>query len=472
MNRYLIPSSRMILVLPLLVLSACTTTRTAKEGTTVIEAVPVETAPEPQMPLFYPDHEVADVTEIPQKLDELAAAAGNQLKIEPACRDNLLREFRSRYFAPWTATHSLYDRADTIESMRQLEHHTWFGVNLRRVDPKWLHELIDSCNLGSFPSRSDLAIAVAPGHLRGLPTSLPLFDSRDGFPFDMLEYPQLKLNEPLRVVHATRDGVWLFVETPYSNGWIQARDVALVDHGFADTWMKQPLAVLVHDQVPITDGYQLRFHAKLGTLFPVVQESPDSIQVTVAGAGDEAKARSAVVTLARKDARSFPVEFTAETVAAVGNQMMGEPYGWGEMYGLRDCSALLRDFFLPFGIWLPRTSSDQIASFPKTVPLAGRTPEEKRQIIRRDGKPFLSILHKTGHIMLYVGTDSKGRDLVLHDAWSVPVKRGEGQREKMIGKVVITTLEPGKELGLLSGRSLVDRISEMGTITDRCGGKR
>jgi hypothetical protein len=138
------------------------------------------------------------------------------------------------------------------------------------------------------------------------------------------------------------------------------------------------------------------------------------------------------------------------------------------MFGLRDCSAMLRDFFQPFGIWLPRTTADQIASVRQRLDLSGKQPWEKEDVIRRQAVPFLSLFYKPGHIMLYIGPDSKGRPLVFHNTWSIQVKDAAGGHSQIIGKAVITTLEPGKEAGLVEGSSLLEKMTTISTITDRC----
>ena len=131
---------------------------------------------------------------------------------------------------------------------------------------------------------------------------------------------------------------------------------------------------------------------------------------------------------------------------------------------------MLRDFFLPFGIWLPRTAAEQIGSTRQHRDLAGLAPREKDETIRREGLPFLTLFYKPGHIMLYVGTDPQGRPVVFHNAWSIRVKDATGERTQFIGKAVITTLEPGRELGLAEGGSLLEQGTALANITDRCAG--
>lgn len=418
------------------------------------------------------DQEVEDVRRIPQHLGALAAAAGDGLALEGSCRDALLEEFRRNFFLPWTSDSYLGNPEEMRSFMRQQAKGRWFLVNKRRIRSSEMQELLENCALDSFPSRDDLGIAVAPGHLRGLPTSMPFFERANSMPFDMLSYPQVKLNEPLRVLHASRDGVWLFVETVYSNGWLEARDVAFVDRDLARSWMRGPHLTITEDYAAIPNGRgNASYRAKIGTILPLAGRSDDAWEVKVASAGEGGKAELRGVLIPRKAASPFPLDFDKATVAMVGDQLLGRPYGWGEQHDLRDCSALLRDLFLPFGIWLPRTATDQIGSLPGRRDLARLSPREKEELIRTEGVPFRTLIFKPGHIMLYVGLDPEGRPLLFHDAWSVRVKDGEKERTHMIGLSVITTLEPGKELGLVPGTSLLDKVTEMGTLRERCGRK-
>ena len=456
------------------------------------------------------DLKIADLSRIPQEFGRLAAAARERLPLADACRDRLHGEFQSRFFAPWSGAKPAYDPAESGDFMRHEGEATWYGPNKQKLAPKLMQELVANCALESFPSRNDTAISVAPGHLRGLPTHLPLYKRAEDFPFDMLSYPQVKLNEPLRVLHASRDGAWLFVETGYSDGWIERRDVALVDRDFIGSWRQAPHVVVVQDYAPVPDGRGVAVsRSKVGTILALAREGAGGWEVAVASAGEGGRAQSRAVQLPLEVAAPFPLAFNPENVARIGNQLLGEPYGWGESFDLRDCSALLRDFFLPFGIWLPRTSADQLASLPGRVKLARLTPPEKEDLIRSQGVPFLTLLYKPGHIMLYLGGDGEGRPLVFHDAWSIRLKElgsavgaddsaqasGSGSiagataaqtgtgsappgakssagaqraRTQIIGVSAITTLEPGKELGLVPGGSLLERDTELATITSRC----
>ncbi|HJV34994.1 SH3 domain-containing protein [Geomonas sp.] len=415
------------------------------------------------------ERDLEDLSRIPQRIEELPALSGGGVALAETCQQRLLDQFQREFYKPWTRMVPLLNPQEAKSFMINEAKARWNGVNKRRVPHEFLQKLLDNCALDSFPSRNAAAIAVAPGHLRGLPTPQPLYNTWEDAPFDMLAFPQLKLNEPLRVLHISRDGAWYFVESASSSGWVETRDVAFVDQALIDEWIRTPKVVILRDDLAIADGKGIATsRVKLGTILPISGEGEGHWTLRIASAGEGGKAEIRSVQIAGDSAARFPLTFDNRTVAQVGDSLLGQPYGWGELYDLRDCSALLRDFFMPFGIWLPRTSGDQIASTGHPVRFNHASAQARAELIKAKGLPFLTLLYKPGHIMLYVGVDKDGQPLVYHASWSIRVKDGNGGRTLVTGVSAITTLELGKELGLVPGWSLLEKITEMGSVTDRC----
>ena len=70
------------------------------------------------------------------------------------------------------------------------------------------------------------------------------------------------------------------------------------------------------------------------------------------------------------------------------------------------------------------------------------------------GVPFLTLLQRKGHIMLYVG-QNEGKPVILHNTWAVKYRGSNGSIERnYIGRTVLTGLEAGKELPLINGFNL------------------
>ncbi len=411
------------------------------------------------------DYEIADVRNLPQHFGGIRLRPGSAP--DAACRQSFLNEFLMHYYSPWTGDAPLSDLARTVTTMREHAQREWYGENKRKVPGKDLEQLLANCDLDRFPSMKQAALAIVPTSLRVLPTSRPFLVKSDDFPFDRLQNAGLKLNEPVRVLHVSRDGIWAFAETADANGWVRLRDIAYIDEARAARWMGKPLLVIVKDFTTIREGEGLVPQpARFGTLLPIIGEDRDGFVVSVAAASGSREAREVLARLPKAAVRRFPLEFDGENIALVGNELIGISYGWGELYQGRDCSALLRDFYMPFGIRLPRGSYNQITSGKRTF-LSRLDPSEKERFIMENGVPFLTLLHLNGHIMLYVGSVNE-RPLVFHALWGVSVKKADsGSVRQVVGKSIISTLTPGAELPLATG-PLLDKLGSMLILTDRC----
>ena len=160
-----------------------------------------------------------------------------------------------------------------------------------------------------------------------------------------------------------------------------------------------------------------------------------------------------------------PLPLTAEAVARIGNEMMGQPYAWGGLDGKRDCSALTRDLMAPFGIFLPRNSSAQ-GRAGRPIPLAGMSNEEKEAAILREAPPFRSLIWLRGHIGLYIGS-YQGKAMLFHSMWGLRTKDASGgcDNRAVVGKTVVTTLRPGSERpDLCTPGSFLDRIEKVAVL--------
>ena len=123
--------------------------------------------------------------------------------------------------------------------------------------------------------------------------------------------------------------------------------------------------------------------------------------------------------------------------------MLSSNYGWGGMYGERDCSSMLRDLYAPFGLWLPRNSSKQ-SKIGEVISFDGLDNKQKIALIKEKALAFKTLLYKKGHIMLYVGV-YRDEVIVFHDTWGIKTKEGEVEGRIIIGKTIFSTLKLGKE---------------------------
>jgi hypothetical protein len=240
--------------------------------------------------------------------------------------------------------------------------------------------------------------------------------------------------------------------------------MAFVDQRFINTWQSGKHAVIIQDKIPLVDRHgNFLLQASIGSIFPIAEETGDALKVLVAVTNRDKQGIIVPSSLSRKAAAARPLPLTAENIAHIANELMNEPYGWGGLYQNRDCSAMLKDFFAPFGIWLPRHSADQARETGYFIDLGALSRREKEKKILEDGVPYLTLLLMKGHIMLYMGAHD-GVPLVFHNVWGLSAKKRWNKAQRVyVGHAAITTLYPqlgGNSFSPFHG-DLVDKIIGM-----------
>jgi hypothetical protein len=372
-------------------------------------------------------------------------------------------EYLRRHFAPWGENDLSFLDLTFQKIMKYqivLSKQKLYSEGGKPLPKKALASIADNGEIYVTASPRP-GVALAAADVRALPYGRPLYASRatalgqgGRLKQDILQCSVLRPGEPLAIYFMSRDAKWAFVANGTVAGWAPSPSVALVDEDFMDAYEMAGKAVVTRDNLRICDSNgRLLCVAKLGTVLPYENE-----KVLVPARGENG---TAVFVRARDmDAKNgaapavaaFPVPLTPRNAASAIDQMMGERYGWGGAGGLRDCSAMTRDYFSLFGVWLPRNSGDQSLEGAR-IKLSDTPAEARSRVIASSGVPFASIIHMPGHIMLYLGVYD-GEPVVFHNTWGVRTKSGRA----VVGKTVVSGLKLGAELPGKPARSLlIDR---------------
>ena len=374
-------------------------------------------------------------------------------------------EYLRRHFAPWQADDlSFLDLTferlfDWHKSLAAKQWYSSDGKQMTRssIDAVAKNGVIDE-NAVPRPG-----VIILPTDVRVLPYERPVYDSQAAalgsngrLRLDILQNSTAHLGEPLAAFGASADSNWIFIATGTVVGWVKASSVALVDYDFIDQFMFSEKVVVARDNIEITgEQGNLLYKLKLGTVLPIEN---DEVLLPARG-------RSGLADVIRLRLNSdidhafpmFPIKFTPRNAALAIEQLMGEPYGWGGAQGFRDCSAMTKDYFSLFGIWLPRNSGDQAVTGAR-ISLRNIPVGERSGVIANQGVPFATLIQMPGHIMLYIGVYD-GEPLVFHNTWGVQT-RGGGRA--VVGRAVVTSLRLGAEIPDKQDNSLLlDRIAVM-----------
>lgn len=407
--------------------------------------------------------DVADLADFPQNLMFFAKQVGaDKVLLTPQQSEKQYARFRSLFLSPWEATRP--NKSNRKFCWAELDRNAssrGYNENMRPWDDASWRDMQVNAAREAFPSMRQEAITVRPTNVRVVPTARPRYIDPDkpgqGFPFDEFQLSSLPIGFPLMAFHKSRDGAWLYIETSLITGWITANDVAFVDKSMQHTWRNAQNAVFLKENIALqgNNGDKLP-QASIGTVLPMRSGASSShVTVLVPVRSAQGWASAVEVTVPSDTAAPMPLTLTPRQMATLGNRMMGQAYGWGGLFGNRDCSGLTRDLFTCFGVWLPRNSGAQ-AKTGQVVSLERGLPKES--VIREQGVPFLSLLWLPGHIGLYVG-DFHGEPAFFHNIWGL---RTEGNGRHVIGRAVVTSTKPGKERSeVVQDQLLLNRMKSL-----------
>jgi len=405
-----------------------------------------------------------DLDRIPQDATAFAGSGDRPLL---QVDEEWFQKFEAYWYGPWERTEPAVCKAASFGwAAESFSRKPVFGANLLKLSDSEVETVVANARLGQFPSRAEYGIAVRNTNLRALPSAEPFyFDFREageGYPFDYNQNSAVWAGTPLFLTHVSKDGRFVGVESPYTCGWIDARDVAIVDEAFMAGYRRPRLAALRRDRIPISgDPGGFLFEGRVGMLLPIADGvQPEGLRLLAPVADESRRASLSRVRLAEEDAAPIPFPFSQDRLAELINQIVGQPYGWGGLGGHRDCSSTILDIFTPFGLPLPRNSRSQAAA-GKVVDISGLPADEKRERILEGAVPFRTLLNIRGHVMLYLGA-FRGSPVAFHTIWGLrTASRDESASGRfLIAKSVITSLSPGLEIRTLSRSrgDLLDRI--------------
>jgi len=416
---------------------------------------------------------VKDLVDLKQDHQHFQSKIANLNKVQiPADHHKLIdQQFNSKFFSPWAKNKASTPTSDMKGIISGLTKIGGYGENKQKLEKEWFKAIEDNMGLSTFPNTNKKAITVANTSLRILPTDKGVYsgfkNDSEGYAFDSLQNSAVAANTPIFVTHLSVDLSWAYVETSFANGWIPIRDIAFADKDFIDTFKDlKPFIAITKDHTPIAmTNKQFVYYGNIGMILPQIKKTDTTYSVAVVIADEDRNAVIKEGQIPIQAATQKPMPLTIKNVSDLANQMLNQPYGWGGQFGNRDCSALLKDLYAPFGIWLPRNSKSQAQSGGIYINLTALSDKEKEGMIITNGIPYLTLLWLPGHIMLYIG-EEEGKAIAFHNIWGI--RTTDKLTRKIIGKSVITSLEPGKDLEHADPKGgLLNRVEGMTLLTPR-----
>lgn len=338
------------------------------------------------------------------------------------------------------------------------------GCHVMPYSDQWIVNIKNNINLSQLSNESYGAslrgIAIDNLNARALPTNDVYFLNCDfpgeGPPFDYLQMSAIWAGTPVYILGETADHAWYLVVTPDLIAWVQSNGIARVNQQFVNTWGKtarKNLVAITNTKISISDTEKNknRFFGFIGAIFPLARQQTADVMILIPVANKMHQAKIYHATLSKQNAAVMPVLATQRHMIEIIKNLIGRPYGWGNMDFNNDCSAELKSLYTPFGIWLPRHSSYQVdpSKIPlNTVNLSHLTIDQRLDYLAQNGHKFMNIVYIGGHIFLYLGNYSNPNNsamivpLSYQNMWGLRPKNAtpETDRRAVVGKAVIFPL--------------------------------
>ncbi len=344
-----------------------------------------------------------------------------------------------------------------------LGHRRFYRSNGHQVGSDFLDPLVDLMNAESIPKRPVAlrGFVTAGADLRVLPTVDPLWDAPGDRFIDHLQASRLEAGTPLAIAHRSRDGQWAYVFTELAAGWLPSDVVVETgEEAFLERYRSAATAVVI---APTTDLWadpdltRFRGTVRMGTRLVLADPDTESsgatatadaprasrVAVTLPVRGPEGAYRETTLWLDGAEVAAGYLPYTQRTVIRQAFRQLSSPYGWGGMFGERDCSQFVVEVFSTVGVKLPRTSRSQARVGHPLSDLAAETADaDKIGILLADAVPGITLLCMRGHVMLYLGETDR-RPFAIHAAWSYREQRNARETVRLINRVAVTTLDLG-----------------------------
>ncbi|MDD5156938.1 SH3 domain-containing C40 family peptidase [Sulfurimonas sp.] len=387
--------------------------------------------------------EIKDLTTIPQDVNFYL----KDLDINETIY-TIQNRYKQNYFRVWNSKSPSEDLKSIKWPFNAYRAEKSYGENFQPLKQIFFDEMLLNSNFESFATVNENAITTKECSLRSFPTIKPLLKNPsiagEGFPFDYLQNSSIHANEPILISHYSLDKEWAYVFSSFASGWIKTDQFAIIEDDISHALQEYDQISITKEDIPIYgDDGEFLFKSKVGMLFPLISENGESYTILTISSYKNSKPLYLESKILKKFATKNILKLNRDNLSVIVGEVSRTNYGWGGIYEQRDCSSMMRDLFTPFGIWLPRNSSQQ-SKIGKVISLKNLTDEEKIETIKNSAVPFQTLFYKKGHIVLYAGVYNN-EIIVFHNVWGIKTKKDNIEGRIVIGKPIFSTLKLGAE---------------------------
>ncbi|MCY0877324.1 MAG: SH3 domain-containing protein [Firmicutes bacterium] len=294
----------------------------------------------------------------------------------------------------------------------------YYDLNNQPLEPTFWRKVRENCNKPEIGvTICAYAFTICRTAMRTLPTVVSAFKEGQAPRFDRLQETAIHMFEPVIILHRSRDGLFAYVQAQNYRGWVQNAHLARTDRDTFSRHLKETSWVYVIgtnvEAVSSDRSVPIEYAGRL----PLIATQSENLLVALPGQAQDGTYVAGQGRLERGAGVSVgALPCTRPNILRQAFRLLGEPYGWGDEYGLHDCSSFVMDVYRTIGLNLPRNAGEQEylpgAGVAKTVYLRAWTASERYAALSHC-QPG-DLIYMPGHTMIYLG-EIGDRRYVIHD---------------------------------------------------------
>jgi len=312
---------------------------------------------------------------------------------------------------------SLLDRT-FLDQMRSGEQSVYINGSIPQTD--YWDTLEANCRFDSIsPSVTPVyAVCVRRTMAQRLPTDDFASESVDEHYCSDFVSAEIMPCTGVAVLHESADGAWKYVLAGSFCGWVHSDALALCrdrDEWIAAIRPKKYLIVtgseLILDETAVPTAHSGSIYP-MGTKLRLTEETVADVNgrstlgcycVELPCVGNDGSLcwEKALIGVTQDVHVGYP-PMTSGSVVEQAFKLLGRVYGWGGSLRANDCSGIVRQIYVCFGLELPRNALAiaKMDDLGKTA-CTQMTVERKLQILSE--MPAGTLLYMDGHLMMYLG---------------------------------------------------------------------
>jgi cell wall-associated NlpC family hydrolase len=339
-------------------------------------------------------------------------------------------EISKEYNSPWI-------RDQILKSYHALKTRGKYFADGNNVAQNFYAEIIEEMNLNKLGNKSiktRYAMTVNYTNQKIIPTELSLLKKRTQIHFDRNQNSALDIATPLAILHSSKDGLWHYGIGPTSSGWVRDSDIAFGEREEIVNYLaSKNFLITTSAKTALMIEGKYHDYMRMGVKLPSLMSMGEESMVMIPQRDEEGKLLFSNGTVKSTDTHRGYLPYTPKNILIQAFKFLNAPYGWGGMYGEQDCSKFLQEIYATTGMVIPRNSASQSNVGEAKVELSGLGSKAKNRIFKNHGLAGVSILHLSGHIVLYLG-DYKGEHYIIHTVW------GASSKHFALGRTAVTSL--------------------------------